>query len=66
MDEMTADERTYISPKELAELFGIPLKTIYTWNSEMTGPPFAKTGKYVRYLLSDVHTWFDSRIVAPR
>lgn len=65
IDTPTQD-RIYISPRQLAQLFDIPLKTVYTWQSEGTGPRFARVGRHARYLIDDVHAWFDSKVVAPR
>ena len=45
------------SAKEIAEYCGVPVATVYKWNSEGTGPRFFRVGKHVRYRLSDVDSW---------
>jgi predicted DNA-binding transcriptional regulator AlpA len=41
----------------LAARFGVPLATVYGWNSKGTGPRFMRLGKHVRYKLEDVLAW---------
>lgn len=50
-----------LSPDDLAEYVGVPLTTIYKWNSEGTGPARIRVGKHVRYRWSDVETWLEQR-----
>ena len=45
----------------LAEFCGVPVKTIYQWNSRGTGPRAIKVGKYVRYRVTDVERWLDGQ-----
>jgi predicted DNA-binding transcriptional regulator AlpA len=47
----------WISRQELAEHYGVPVKTPAEWASKGTGPRYAKFGKHVRYRLSDVIDW---------
>lgn len=55
MDE-NSDDR-WISRRELADRYGVPIKTPAEWASKGTGPPYAKFGRHVRYRLSDVVAW---------
>lgn len=48
-------------PKDIAEYLGVPLATVYSWQTKGTGPKFSRIGKYVRYRLSDVDRWIDER-----
>ena len=52
---------TKLRPIELAEREGVPLATVYNWNSTGTGPRYMKIGRHVRYRLRDVVAWEDSR-----
>lgn len=53
MDAST--ENTWLSRQELADRYGVPVKTPAEWASK--GPRYAKFGKHVRYRLSDVIDW---------
>jgi excisionase family DNA binding protein len=50
-----------LTVQELAELFQVPLKTIYTWRYKGTGPPAVLVGKYLRFRAEDVAAWLDAR-----
>ncbi|MGW5782114.1 helix-turn-helix domain-containing protein [Streptomyces sp. NPDC003863] len=39
----------YLTPDDIAELFGVPLETVYQWRRKRTGPPGFRVGKHVRY-----------------
>ena len=55
MDNNTEDH--WISRQELAERYGLPVKTPAEWASKGTGPRYARFGRHVRYRLSDVVDW---------
>jgi predicted DNA-binding transcriptional regulator AlpA len=55
-----ADER-WLSRRELAERYGLPVKTLAQWASKGTGPRYARMGRHVRYRLSDVIDWETER-----
>jgi excisionase family DNA binding protein len=42
---------------QLADELGVPVQTIYTWNSRGTGPKYVKVGRHVRFRRSDVDAW---------
>lgn len=49
-----------VSPAELAEITGIPLRTLASWRRVGKGPSFIKAdGKKgaVRYLMNEVEKW---------
>jgi predicted DNA-binding transcriptional regulator AlpA len=60
-----SDER-WLSRRELAERYGLPVKTLAQWASKGTGPRYARMGRHVRYRLSDVIGWeagrFDEKV----
>jgi predicted DNA-binding transcriptional regulator AlpA len=55
MDSNTGDQ--WITRQELAERYGLPVKTPAQWASKGTGPRYARFGRHVRYRLSDVVDW---------
>jgi len=50
-----------LSPEDLAEYVGVPLTTVYKWNSEGTSPPRVRVGRHVRYRWADVERWLEQR-----
>lgn len=72
MSEMT-DPRTtlraglpdrYLTPDDVAELFDVPLETVYQWRKKRTGPPGFRVGKHVRYDPTAVRDWTAQRMAA--
>lgn len=55
--------RRYIGPQDVADIVGVPLKTIYQWSSNRTGPKAYKLGRHLRYREDEVIEWIDSRAV---
>lgn len=54
MDD-TSDK--WLTRRELADRYGLPVKTPAEWASKGTGSRYAKIGRHVRYRLSDVIDW---------
>lgn len=50
-------EERHLTPKDLAERLGVPIQTLYKWNSAGTGPRYMSIGRHVRYRLADVVAW---------
>lgn len=50
-------EDKWLSRQELADRYGLPVKTPAEWATKGTGPRYAKFGRHVRYRLSDVIDW---------
>lgn len=53
----------HLSPADLAEREGVPVSTVYGWNSSGEGPAYFHAGRHVRYRLEDVERWELERIV---
>lgn len=53
----------WISRQQLAERLGISEKTAAEWACKGTGPRYARFGKHVRYRMSDVEAWEETRLV---
>lgn len=54
----------YLTPEDIAELFDVPLETVYQWRKKRTGPPGFRVGKHVRYDPAAVHTWIAEQMQA--
>lgn len=51
---------------ELAEVLGIPVKTLQDWRLRGLGPDYLRCGRHVRYEPSAVRIWQDAQTVRPR
>jgi predicted DNA-binding transcriptional regulator AlpA len=49
------------SSAEVAEMLGIPEKTLAEWRYHGIGPGYLKVGRYVRYRWPDVDAWLTTR-----
>ncbi|MFB6695797.1 helix-turn-helix domain-containing protein [Streptomyces virginiae] len=47
----------YLTPDDIAELFDVPVETVYQWRKKRTGPPGFRVGKHLRYDPTDVYAW---------
>jgi len=52
---------SFLSTDELAAFLGVAGKTVRKMRYERTGPPAHKIGAAVRYRLSDVERWLQTR-----
>lgn len=51
---MVTAENKWLTRRELAERWQLPIGTLADWASNGTGPRYARFGKHARYRLSDV------------
>jgi excisionase family DNA binding protein len=51
---------------ELAELLGVPSKTLADWRLRGLGPAFVRVGRHVRYEPAAVDEWKAKQTVRPR
>jgi predicted DNA-binding transcriptional regulator AlpA len=51
----------YLTPDDIAEMFEVPLETVYQWRKKRTGPPGFRIGKHLRYDPADVQAYVDQR-----
>jgi predicted DNA-binding transcriptional regulator AlpA len=56
----------YLTPDDIAEMFEVPLETVYQWRKKRTGPPGFRIGKHVRYDPADVRAYVTQRKSADR
>ena len=61
---LSPDDRC-LKTDELAKYLGMSAKTLKTYRADGLGPAFVKIGRMVRYRLSDVNKWRDSRVYDP-
>ncbi len=47
--------------EELAAYLGLPVKTLYKWRQDGTGPDSVRIGRHVRYFVSDVSEWLQDK-----
>lgn len=52
---------TTITVAEFAALMQVPVGTVYRWNSDKTGPRYISAGKHVRYEVTDIKAWIESK-----
>jgi excisionase family DNA binding protein len=45
------------TPVELAGFLGVPVKTVYRWRGQGTGPTAFRVGRHLRYHPTEVHRW---------
>ncbi|MFJ2301470.1 helix-turn-helix transcriptional regulator [Streptomyces sp. NPDC087787] len=51
----------YLTPDDIAEMFEVPLETVYQWRKKRTGPRGFRIGKHLRYDPADVRAYVDQR-----
>lgn len=61
---LTPDDRC-LKTSEVAEYLGLSTKTLRSYRADGLGPDYVKFGRMVRYRLSDVKNWRDSRLHTP-
>ena len=54
----------YLTPEDIASLFGVPIETVYAWRKRRTGPPGFRVGKHVRYDPAAVRDWTAQQMAA--
>ncbi len=59
---MAATEKL-MSTRELADYLGVPLATLYGWNSRGVGPRRFAIGRVTRYRRSDVDAWLAAHTI---
>lgn len=61
---LSPDDRC-LKTSEVAEYLGMSAKTLKVYRTDGLSPAFVKIGRMVRYRLSDVNKWRDSRVYNP-
>jgi len=55
METINADQ--WLTRRELTDRYSWPVKVPAQWSTKGVGPPYAKSGRCVRYLLNNVIDW---------
>jgi len=55
-----------LTPHDVAEFLGVPVKTLANWRSARSGPLFLRVGAHVRYRPADVQSWLEQQAAAGR
>jgi excisionase family DNA binding protein len=50
-----------LSVEEVAEVLGVPVRTLYQWRHKGVGPLGLRVGRHLRYRAADVSAWIDGR-----
>ena len=53
--------RRLLSVDEVAEVLGVPVRTLYQWRHKGVGPLGLRVGRHLRYRAADVSEWIDRR-----
>ena len=59
----TSSKSEFMSPKELADLLGISVSSLYSMNSWGTAPLRIRVGKHIRYRRTDVEAWLQRNTI---
>ncbi|WP_065958821.1 helix-turn-helix domain-containing protein [Streptomyces sparsogenes] len=51
----------YLNPDDIAEIFDVPVETVYQWRKKRVGPPGFRIGRHVRYDPADVSRYVRER-----
>lgn len=54
-----------LTSQEVADLLGVPLRTVQDWRRLRRGPKFARIGRHARYTAADVAAFIAQRTVDP-
>lgn len=60
-ENVTTESLDLLTVEQLAEMFAVPVRTVYEWNQAGTGPKRIKIGKRTYYRKTDIQAWIDSK-----
>jgi len=60
---MEQDKAVFVSDREVSRLLGIGRQTLANWRSQQKGPRYVKSGRLVRYAVSDIFAFMEARKV---
>jgi len=51
-----------LTPDELSDYLGVPIRTLDRWRSQGTGPPFVRFGRAIRYPVPRLLLWVNEQL----
>ena len=54
-----------LTPEQVAEYLGIPVRRLYAWRLDGKGPKFVKVGHNLRYRTSDIGDYVEQNLRGP-
>jgi excisionase family DNA binding protein len=61
-----AVKQEWLSTKQLAEEFEVPVATVHTWRATGRAPRAARVGKHLRFAREDIDAWIETLMDPPR
>jgi len=58
---MKEEETVYVSDREVSRLMDVARQTLCNWRCQRRGPRYVKSGRLVRYAMSDVLDFMEAR-----
>jgi predicted DNA-binding transcriptional regulator AlpA len=58
---MDQEKAVFISDREVSRITGFGRQTLCNWRCQQKGPRYVKSGRLVRYALSDVLAYMEAR-----
>lgn len=58
---MEQEKAVYVSDREVSRLLGIARQTLCNYRCQQKGPRYVKSGRLVRYAISDVLAYMEAR-----
>ena len=65
-DDTGSDSRMALTEKQVAHHLGLSVATLRAWRLRGQGPRFAKFGRAVRYMATDVDRFIQASAVEPK
>lgn len=57
----TSQTAALLSSEEVAKFLGVPVNTVYVWQTRGGGPPGYRVGRHTRYRPDEVLAWLEER-----
>jgi Helix-turn-helix domain len=61
----TIDPDALLTEVQVAELFGLSVRTLQAWRVRVAGPRFVQAGRAIRYRRRDLIDWVEANTMGP-